>query len=160
MTFRLPRAWWGASATARRRHGAVAVAMVCARRQAAPSGLPVALAAASRQAWQCLHTSFAACFCGRHSCRCTLGRFGVWRGGWQESAWRRVLSMVAYYYNVAPASLFAQSWPARQAVSGCNGGRFAMQSGPFGGLKRPVPQCAGGQRVGQVVPFFEIIVTL
>lgn len=81
-------------------------------------------------------------------------------GGWQESAWWRVLSMVAYYYNVAPASLFARSWPARQAVSGCNGGRFAMQSGPFGGLKRPVPQCAGGQRVVQVVPFFEIIVTL
>lgn len=54
--------------------------------------------------------------------------------GWQESAWRRVLSMVAYYYNVAPASRFAQSWP--------------------------VPQCAGGQGVGQVVPFFEIIVTL
>lgn len=80
--------------------------------------------------------------------------------GWQESAWRRVLSMVAYYYNVAPASRFAQSWPARQAVSECNGGRFAMQSGPFGGLKRPVPQCAGGQGVGQVVPFFEIIVTL
>lgn len=80
-------------------------------------------------------------------------------GGWQESAWRSVLSMVAYYYNVAPASLFAQSWPARQAVSGCNGGRFALQSGPFGGLKRPVPQCAGGQRVGQVVPFFDIIVT-
>lgn len=138
MAFRLPRAWWGASATARRRHGALAVAMVCARRQATPSGLPVALAAASRQAWQCLHTSFAACFCGRHSCRCTFGRSGAWRGMARECLAARLVD----------GSILLQCGARIPvcAVLACKTGRFGVQRRPFcpaiRAVWRPETACA------------------
>ena len=138
MAFRLLRAWWGASATARRRHGALAVAMVCARRQATPSGLPVALAVAAWHAWQCRHTAFAA-FAAAATAAGALWGAPVHGGG---------MARECLAERLVDGSILLQCGVRIPvcAVLACKTGRFGVQRRPFchaiRAVWRPETTCA------------------